>query len=242
MALLKGTLGNDCVHSVVLSQSFAFIHHPWINRLKARMHLPEILRYLNFRPVMTSDYDLRSGRAARLLDRMLHFYPSEERCTNGVCRRLLLMYGEVVRHDQLDLATHELFYDMFDRANLTALQHLGKMIERGRIVDKDGGDTYVTRKGARSITVPITLIQGMANRLFRPDGARATYDWLIENGRFEPNNRDMFTLVEIPEYGHLDTFIGKRASTAVYPKILRALEIMDRSAREGAPVRPRERV
>ena len=34
-------------------------------------------------------------------------------------------------YDQLDLATHELFYDMFDRANLTALQHLGKMIERG---------------------------------------------------------------------------------------------------------------
>jgi cholesterol oxidase len=223
MALLKGTLTKDCVRSVVLSQSFAFIDHPWINRLKARFRLPQLLRYLHFRPVLDADYDLLSGWGNRFLDRILRFYPSNERCTNGVCRRLLMMYGEVVRHDQLDRGTHEILYDMFDRANLTTFEHLAKMIACGHIVDKTGKDTYL-KDGHGKITVPITLIQGKANGLFRPRGARDTYKWLIECGGFGADNKNKFTLEEIDGHGHLDTFIGQTAPVRAFPKIFDALE------------------
>ncbi len=226
MGLLGGTLTAKHIQSAVLSQSFAFIDHPWINRLKARLRLPQLLKYLNFRPVLTADYDVQSGWGNKLLDRILRFYPSDERCTNGVCRRLLFMYGEVFRHDKLDRATHELVYEMFDRANLTTFEHLARMIACGHLVDKRGDDTYLTKAGGKRINVPITLIQGKANGLFRPRGAHKTYEWLIENGPSDDRqeNEKMFTLEEIDGHGHLDTFIGKTAPGRAYPIILRALQ------------------
>jgi cholesterol oxidase len=233
MALLRGGKtgkGVTGLESVILSQSFAFIDHPWSNRLKARLRLPEMLKFLRFRPVLTADYDLRSRLGGRLLDRMLRFYPTRERCTSGVCRRLLLLYGEVVRHDQLDLVTHELMYDMFDRANLTTLQHLAKMIRRGRIVDRQGRDVYLTKAAGRKVTVPITLIQGRGNRLFRPAGAYRTHAWLVANGGCGDRNREMFSLRVIPGHGHLDTFIGKSASREVFPIIAASLKQMESKA------------
>ncbi len=147
MALLKGGLREKGLHSVVLSQSFAFIDSTWSNRLKAVLRLPDVLSFLNFGPVLSSDYDRRSSYRTRALDRLLHFYPSAERCGEGVCRRLLLLYGEVIRHDQLDLATHQSLYDMFDRANLTTFKHLAKMFACGHIVDHNGRNEYLTARG-----------------------------------------------------------------------------------------------
>lgn len=223
MALLKGAVSATSLHSVVLSQSFAFIDPPLINRLKAKLRLPDVLAFLNFRAVLTSDFDQRSSYRTRALDRLLHLYPSAERCGEGVCRRLLLMYGEVIRHDQLDHATHSSLYDMFDRANLRTFSHLAKMFARGHIVDRDGRNTYLTPTGGKHIDVPITLIQGTANGLFRARGAIRTHEWLLTHGRFGPNNADKFTLRMIPGYGHLDHFIGRHAAKDVFPIIRSAL-------------------
>ncbi len=232
MALLNGTadggLRRNGLHSVVLSQSFAFMDHPVINRVKAGLHLPSVLDYVGFRPVLTADHDLRSSLPARVLDRLLYLYPSKERCREGVCRRLLLLYGEVIRHDQLDQATHDRLYEMFDRANLTTFKHLAKMIARGHLVDRFGKNTYLRPENGRRVNVPITLLQGTANGLFRPSGARKTHEWLIQHGGFgSPEaNRDKFRMLPIQGHGHLDNFIGKRASTDVFPELVRALERM----------------
>jgi cholesterol oxidase len=225
MALLKGKIPKEHLQSVVLSQSFACIDHPWINRFKAWIRLPQFLRYMQFATLMSPDYDLRSGWRSRLLDRLLRFYPTNERCSSGVCRRLLLMYGEVIRHDQLDKKTHDLLYQLFDRANITTFVHLSKMIRNGRIVDKDGRDTYLTEDNIKRIKVPITLLQGKGNRLFRARGGYRTRDLLRQHGGHgtEANAR-MFNLEVVPGHGHLDSFIGKHAPAVVYPIISRLLE------------------
>jgi len=136
------------------------------------------------------------------------------------------MYGEVVRHDKLDKHTHDILYDMFDRANLTAIAHLAMMTARRRILDKKGNDTYLTEEGGRRVKVPLTLIQGMANGLFRPRGARETHEWLLEHGGGGTRalNQGLFKLVPIDRYGHLDTFIGKDAHRDTFPEIICALE------------------
>jgi cholesterol oxidase len=244
MALLTNRLAPDrrqppFLHSVLLSQSYAFIDHPFVNRLKAKLRLPDVLSYLNFRAVLTPDYDLRSSWPTRLLDRLLHFYPSRERCSDGVCRRLLLMYGEVIRHDQLDKATHESLYHLFDRGNLTSFKHLARMIARGQLVDAAGKDVYLTPENGGHVRVPITLLQGAANGLFRPAGMRKTRAWLVEHGGFgAQDNPRMFTPLEIPRHGHLDNFIGKDARNEVFGHIVTALEAMDEKVRglaEGDP-------
>jgi cholesterol oxidase len=171
-----------------------------------------------------------------LLDRLLHFYPSRERCHDGVCRRLLLMYGEVVRHDQLDKSTHESIYHLFDRANLTTFKHLAKMIARGKLVDRFGRDVYLQPDNGKNIRVPLTLLQGMANGLFRPAGMRRTHTWLVEHGGFgtPAQNAEQFTRLEIDGYGHLDNFIGKHARRDVFEKVANALEAMDAKVRRSA--------
>ena len=228
MALLEHEeLAND-VHSVILSQSFAFIDHPFINRLKAWLRLPQVLQFLGFDSVLTADFDLRSGFWSRVLDRLLHLYPTVEHCSSGVCRRLLLLYGEVLRHEQLDLKTHNLLYNLFDRANLTTFVHLARMIRCGHIVDRHGRNTYLRPDNGARLTMPITLVQGMSNRLFRPDGGRRTHKWLLEHGYRgdKTENQERFKLVPIYGYGHLDNFIGKHAEREVFGKLNAILEDM----------------
>jgi len=219
MSLLAGTLNEDRVQSVVLSQSFACIDHPWLNKLKAWIQLPQILKYMRFVTVMTPDYDLRSGWRSRMLDRVLRLYPTKERCSSGVCRRLLLMYGEVVRHDQLTKETHDMLHQLFDRANMTTFVHLSRMIAKGQIVDRNGKNVYLTSKRTGHINVPIALVQGKGNRLFRPRGGLRTHDWLLKHGGHGDRNKEMFRLRIIPGHGHLDTFIGKRGQMTVYRTI-----------------------
>jgi cholesterol oxidase len=221
MSLLRGRLTEDHLDCVILSQSFACINHPWINRLKAWIHLPQFLRYMRFITVMTPDYDLRSGWRSRLLDRVLRLYPTNEKCSSGVCRRLLLMYGEVIRHDQLDKAMHDRLYQLFDRANMTTFVHLSRMIAKGRIVDSAGKDTYLTPENTKRIRVPITLLQGQGNRLFKPRGGQRTVEWLHRYGGYgsTEKNKEKFRLVPVPGHGHLDTFIGKHAPAVSYPLI-----------------------
>jgi len=184
---------------------------------------------------MTPDYDLRSGWRSRLLDRVLRLYPTNERCSSGVCRRLLLMYGEVIRHDQLDKAMHDRLYQLFDRANMTTFVHLSRMIAKGKIVDSRGKDTYLTPENTARIRVPITLLQGTGNRLFKPRGGQRTIDWLHRNGGFgsREKNEEQFRLVPVPGYGHLDTFIGKKAPVDTYHIIANLLSGPGGAGAEG---------
>jgi cholesterol oxidase len=139
----------------------------------------------------------------------------------------LLIYGEANRHAQLDRATHEMIYDMVDRGNLTTLAQLQKMAVRRRIVDAAGRNVYL--ENCDRVLVPITLLQGARNNLFRRSGAHKTLDWLHENGGFssKEERQEKFTLLELPDYGHMDVFIGKNSAREVYPEILKALRRME---------------
>lgn len=153
------------------------------------------------------------------MDRALRLYPTVEHCSSGVCRRTLFMYGEVVHHQQLDRHTHDMMYDMFDRANLAAFDHLTRMTRAGRIVDRHGRNVYLSEANAEPLTMPITLVQGMKNRLFRPSGAKKTEAWLKKN--IGAQNR--VNLVPCSDYAHLDVFIGKNAAIETFPLIVKAL-------------------
>jgi len=231
MSLLSGKLADCGVHSMILSQAVAFIDQPFVNRLKANLRLAEMLHFLGMRPILTPDFDLRSSLAVRLLDRLLYFYPSRERCKSGVCRRLLLIYGDANRHDQLDNVTHKMIYDMVDRGNLMTLAQLEKMAARRQIVNAAGKNVYLEPGNGKNVNVPITLLQGTRNNLFRRSGARKTRDWLHAHGGFPSleERQKKFTLLEVEDYGHMDVFIGRNSARDVYPKILAALQEMESS-------------
>ena len=118
---------------------------------------------------------------------------------------------------------------LFDRGNLTAFKHIGRMFILGHIANKDGENTYLLPDNAKTVNIPITFLQGTANNMFLPSAALKTYEWFVEHGPGTADEKkDKFKLLKTPGYGHLDNFIGRDARRDVFPKIVAELERMER--------------
>jgi choline dehydrogenase-like flavoprotein len=67
--------------------------------------------------------------------------------------------------------------------------------------------------------LPIDFIHGEHNRLFLPEGSQATYEWLQD-----ANGPELYSRTVIPDYAHMDCFIGEDAARDVYPVITELLD------------------
>lgn len=205
------------IRSAILSQSMPYVSTGPLVRLKSWLRLADVFDEVGIE-YLDTDYKPQLRRRDAVFDKLLRLYPSKENsCENPNCRRVLFLYGDVFRHTMLNNDTHDDVYAMFGMGNITAFKHLSVMVRRGKAVDARGEDAYVPHV-AQLKDVHVALLQGEKNRLFTPRGSRRTYDWLCQSGA--TNCR----LDLIPNYGHMDCFIGRRASRDVFPTILRELE------------------
>ncbi len=138
-------------------------------------------------------------------------------CNSAVCRRIWLIYGEVYGHTQLNEATHEAIHEMFGIADITTFNHLLTIIRAGKVVDKDGKDVYLPN--IQRLKIPLTFFQALGNRLFLPEGTERSYELLVAK-----NGADGYFRVAVPNYHHMDCFIGKDAAQDIYPLILAQLD------------------
>lgn len=138
-------------------------------------------------------------------------------CNSAVCRRIWLIYGEVYGHTQLNEATHEAIHEMFGIADITTFNHLLTIVRAGKLVDKDGKDVYLPN--IERLKIPLTFFQAMENHLFLPEGTERSYELLVAK-----NGADGYSRVAVPNYHHMDCFIGKDAAQDIYPLILAQLD------------------
>ena len=136
--------------------------------------------------------------------------PGAERCGKPLCRWINAIYGCTHAHAQLDDATHDELEDLFGVGNLAALGHLGTIMQRRLVVAADGREAY-TRHPER-LRVPILLVQGEMNDIFRPAGSMRTLRWLQT-----ANEPSLYERVMLPGYAHLDALIGRDAHRDVFP-------------------------
>jgi cholesterol oxidase len=200
--------------------------HPDAGRtseVKAGLYVASVVADLGVETV-TARFDETSW-SDRALDLLFQRYHSrEELCSNPVCRRILFLYGETHKHDNLNHETHAAIEEMFGTANLRALKHLSLMLRKDYIVNAKGENVYLPNIGRLKDT-PITLIHGAENRVLLPSGTETTYNLLCEkNGRYEKDGRERYSRYVIPGYAHLDCFIGMNAARDVFPLILAELE------------------
>jgi cholesterol oxidase len=167
-------------------------------------------------PTLTTDY-AHPGWIDRLYDRAARLYPTGERCPSPVCRRVLFLYGEVYAHEQLNEATHAAIREMFGVANMTAFEHITRILRAGHAVDHAGRDVYLPHLDR--LRLPIAFLHGEKNRLFLPEGSARTYDALRE-----ANGEAWYTRHVLPDYAHMDCFIGRNAARDVFPIVLEELE------------------
>ena len=88
---------------------------------------------------------------------------------------------------------------------------------RGEGVDHLDTEVYLTHP--ERIAIPVQLVMGRKNHIFMPEGTLATYDWLRAH-----NDPELYELLDLPDYAHLDGIVGRNASREVYPLIFDFLD------------------
>lgn len=214
MALLSGLQG---VRSAVCSALTFYPVSPLANRVRANLDLGQLLTAAHVE-TLTTDFDSQKLQD-RLVDSVLKMFPSGEQCTSAVCRRILGIYGDVYKHAMLNEATHAAIHEMFGVANTTTFNHIAKMVRAEKIVDKDGGDTYLTDANLKRLAIPITFLHGAENHLFLPEGSMRTLKTLAQ-----ANDATLYDRIEFPNYAHMDCFMGRDTARDIFPTIVSALD------------------
>lgn len=214
--LLAMTQGLEGVRSAVSSALTLHPVAPPLNRLKARLHLASVLAALGF-STLTTEVHHDAGLAERAFDRLLRFYPSQDRCSSRFCRRVLFLYGEVYDHSKLNEATHRALPEVFGVANLTTFRQLSRLLNKGHAVSSAGREIYLPH--VDRLKIPIAFLHGENNRLFLPRGSENTFNYLCN-----VNGPEYYVRHVIPNYAHMDCFVGQDADRDVFPVILAELD------------------
>jgi cholesterol oxidase len=215
MALLRGIEG---VRSVVLSQVSTHLKVPLASRLKAGLHLPDVVAALGVRD-MTAYRDAHASWTDKLFDDALRLYPIAhgEECRSAVCHRISFLYALLYEHQNLSPRLHDNLHELFGVCSVETFEHLSQMVRAGHVVSATGGDDYLPR--LERMKLPIAFIHGGANQCFLPESTQITYELLCAK-----NGRDYYSRSVIDGYGHIDCIFGRNAAADVYPSILAHLE------------------
>ena len=217
MALAAGLTD---VRSAVCMQ---FTLHPvtsHLNQFKASAGVDRLMRAIGLRKVAPLTGPDIPDTVLDLLLRSVPM-PRAERCSKALCRWINAIYGCTHTHEQLDDATHEALDDMFGVGNLAALSHMGTIMQKRLAVDAQGNDVY-TRRPDR-LRLPMLLVQGERNYIFRPGGSMRTLRWLQT-----ANEPSLYERVVLPGYAHLDALVGREAATDVFPILTGHLDRFNR--------------
>jgi cholesterol oxidase len=209
MALASGSIPD--VRSAVCMQ---FTLHPetsLLNRAKAALGVGSLLGRLGLDRVAP----FTGGSVAKkLLDLGLRAVPmpAGEHCAKPLCRWINAIYGCTHSHEQLNDATHDGLDNLFGVGNLRALDHVAVIMRARKVLAADGTDNYVSHP--ERLRLPILLVQGERNHIFRPEGSLRTLRWLQE-----ANDPALYERVVLPGYAHLDALIGRDAPVDVFPVV-----------------------
>jgi len=214
MAMLAGLKG---VRSAVCSQIGPHVVTPTTTKIKAGLHLSSVIESLGVSS-LTAYTDAHADWQSRLLDNALRAYPVEkgEACASPVCHRITFIYALLYEHERLNTLTHNTLHEMFGIANVRALDHLGKMVRAGTVVDAAGNDTYMPHLDRMNI--PLAFIHGAENACFLPESTQRSYEALRA-----VNGPSHYWRHVIPNYGHIDCIFGANAAKDVYPYIVEHL-------------------
>jgi hypothetical protein len=154
-------------------------------------------------------------------------------CDNTVCKWVSFTYGSgfpaLWRHENLNAATHEWLKQEFADVSLAFFRQMARCVRRGHLVAVDG----IRELPADFVAQPpqtdarFALLAGAMNRCFLPESQVRTHAFL------DRARAGYHTLHVLPNYGHLDVFMGKNAVRDTFPLIAAELE------RPGEPRRSR---
>lgn len=215
MSMMNGLKG---IASIVISQVGTHLYPHKINKIKANLYTPNILKFLGINE-LKAYVGINPSWKDKILDNLLKFYPVpiKEHCSSTICHRTSFMYGLLYQHTQLNELTHENLHELLGGANVTTFNQLALMFRNRKIVGATGRNNYLIN--LNNLAIPITFIHGEKNSVYLPKSTEVTYKVLCEK-----NGRELYKRHVIDKYGHLDCIIGKNAAQDVFPLIVKHLE------------------
>jgi hypothetical protein len=152
----------------------------------------------------------------------VHLFHHE--CHNPVCKGVSFTYGTgfpaLWSHANLNDDTHEWIKQEFAQVPLTFFEQMVQCIHAGHLVSVDGRSELPKDFVAQSPRTDsrFAFFAGMNNLCFLAESQQRTFEF------FDKQRPGYHTFRPIPNYGHLDIFIGKEAARDVFPLILEELE------------------
>ena len=148
-------------------------------------------------------------------------------CPDPTCRMVHGGWGmgaELFEHDRLDARTHDRLAELFGAIPLSVLPHLRQMELAHAVLRWNVDDERYSAlpenalDRADRIDCPVLLLSGSRNQAWL-DSNKLCYEVL------SARNPDIdVRYIEIPSYGHLDTFIGRGAALDVFGYIVDFLD------------------
>jgi len=142
-------------------------------------------------------------------------------CDNPVCKQVSFTYGagfpSLWSHENLSDETHAWVTGEFGPCSVAFFRQMGRCVRRGHLVsvDRTLGLPGSFVAGPPKTTARIAFVAGERNLCFLPESQARTFEYFnaVQPGRGH-------TLHVLPNYGHLDVFIGKNADRDVFPMIV----------------------
>ena len=145
-------------------------------------------------------------------------------CDNMVCRWSSFAYGvgfpTLWRHENLNEATHEWLKHEFAAVPLSFFQQMARCLSAGHLVAYDGGPDVPPDPVAAGLRTDarFAFFTGARNRCFLPESQQRSFAWL------DAQRPGHHALHVIPDYGHLDIFMGQNAYRDVLPLMVQELD------------------
>lgn len=202
------------------------------NAVSLHTVIPDAARgkLLNLVPVMarmTPYLDPRWGDdASGVLPRALQSWVRlrHRECDNGVCRFSSFTYGAghptLWRHENLSDEVHDWIRGEFADVPLSFFLQMRRSVKHGSLVAAGGESAIPDDLSTRppQTDARFVLVAGEVNECFRAESQRRTFDWLDGHA---PGRHQLHVL---PDYGHLDVFLGTHAARDTFPVMSEALE------------------
>ncbi|HWK29728.1 MAG TPA: hypothetical protein VNS09_24390 [Solirubrobacter sp.] len=186
------------------------------NQIRAHARLATVFKLVGIKGLNT-DYEPGSWDG-KLIETVMKALPFKHVYDDPVARRIYFIYGDVYDYENINRPTMEhAVPGFFGNGNITFFEHISLMIRAGEARDARGFDSYWSNLDA--FKLPINFITGEHNRMFVPAGLQRTYDALRK--AHGPAN---YTHDVIPDYAHLDLWLGENAERDVWPTALAELE------------------
>jgi pimeloyl-ACP methyl ester carboxylesterase len=149
---------------------------------------------------------------------------SHHECNNLVCKMVSFTYGSgfpaLWSHANLNEETHDWLRQEFAKVPISFFEQMVECVRAGHLVPVDGLKELPSDLFHRppQTDARFAFFAGANNHCFLPESQQKTFEW------FNQHAANRHTLHLMPNYGHLDVFMGKDASRDIFPAMYQELE------------------